>query len=35
MSLMETFHGRLDRDFMKLSDLLRHISNIETMRHIT
>ena len=32
---METFHGRLDRDFMKLSHLQRHISNIETVLHIT
>ena len=29
MSLSETFHGRLDRDFMKLIDLQRHIGNIE------
>ena len=34
MSLMETFHGRLDGDFMKLSHLQRHISNIETVTHI-
>ena len=29
MSLMETFHGILDREFMKLSHLQRHFSNIE------
>ena len=31
MSLMETIHGILDREFMKLSHLERHISNIETV----
>ena len=35
MSLMETFHGIFDREFMKLSHLQRHISNIETVTHLT
>ena len=34
MSMMETFHGILDREFMKLSHLERHISNIDTVTHL-
>ena len=34
MSLIKTFHGILDREFMKLSHLQRHINNIETVTHL-